>query len=192
MAGVIDTSEFRKGMKIEIDGEPFEILEFQHVKPGKGSAFVRTSIRSLISGRVLQPTLKSGEKVGKPDIEEKEMQYLYLQGEDYYFMDNKTFEQTFVSEKVLGESKNFLKENINASILFYNGKALGVELPNSVDLKVTKCDPGVRGDTVSGAQKPATLETGYVVNVPLFINEGDVLKIDTRDGKYLTRVSVAS
>lgn len=189
MAGVIDTSEFRKGLKIEVDGEPFEIVEFQHVKPGKGSAFVRTAIRSLLSGRVLQPTFKSGDKVGKPDIDDREMQYLYKQGDDYYFMDNKNYEQTFVNEKVLGEAKNFLKENVNASILFYNGKAIGVSLPNSVDLKVTKCDPGIRGDTVSGALKPATLETGYEVNVPLFINEGDVLKIDTRDGKYLTRVS---
>jgi len=192
MAGVIDTSEFRKGLKIEMDGEPYEIVEFQHVKPGKGSAFVRTTIRSLLSGRVLQPTLKSGEKVGKPDIEEKDMQYLYVQGDDYYFMDTRNYEQTFLSEKVLGENKNFLKENINVSVLFYNGKAIGVTLPNSVDLKVTKCDPGVRGDTVSGALKPATLETGFTVNVPLFINEGDVLKIDTRDGgKYLTRVAVA-
>jgi elongation factor P len=190
MAGVIDTSEFRKGMKIEVDGEPFEIVDFQHVKPGKGSAFVRTTIRSLISGRVLQPTMKSGDKVGRPDIEEKEMQYLYKQGDDYYFMDSKTYDQTFLGEKVLGDSRNYLKENINASVLFYNGKALGVTLPNSVDLKVAKCDPGVRGDTVSGATKPAVLETGYQVNVPLFINEGDVLKIDTRDGKYLTRVSV--
>ena len=191
MAGVIDTSEFRKGLKIEIDGEPYEIVEFQHVKPGKGPAFVRTTIRSLLTGRVLQPTLKSGEKVGKPDIEDKEMQYLYLQGEDYYFMDTRNYEQTFLSEKVLGEAKNFLKENINVSVLFYNGKAIGVTLPNSVDLKVTQCDPGIRGDTVSGALKPATLETGYTVNVPLFINEGDVLKIDTRDGKYLTRVATA-
>jgi elongation factor P len=191
MAGVIDTSEFRKGLKIEMDGEPYEIVEFQHVKPGKGSAFVRTTIRSLLSGRVLQPTLKSGEKVGKPDIEEKDMQYLYVQGDDFYFMDTRNYEQTFLSEKVLGENKNFLKENINVSVLFYNGKAIGVTLPNSVDLKVTKCDPGVRGDTVSGALKPATLETGFTVNVPLFINEGDVLKIDTRDGgKYLTRVAV--
>ena len=191
MAGVIDTSDFRKGLKIEIDGEPFEIVEFQHVKPGKGSAFVRTTIRSLLSGRVLQPTLKSGEKVGKPDIEEKDMQYLYVQGDDFYFMDTRNYEQTFLSEKVLGENKNFLKENINVSVLFYNGKAIGVTLPNSVDLKVIKCDPGVRGDTVSGALKPATLETGFTVNVPLFINEGDVLKIDTRDGgKYLTRVAV--
>jgi elongation factor P len=191
MAGVIDTSEFRKGMKIEVDGEPFEIVEFQHVKPGKGSAFVRTTIRSLLSGRVLQPTMKSGDKVGRPDIEEKDMQYLYKQGDDYYFMDNKNYEQTFIDEKALGEQRNYLKENVNASILFYNGKAIGVSLPNSVDLKVTKCDPGVRGDTVSGAQKPAILETGYQVMVPLFINEGDVLKIDTRDGKYLTRVATA-
>jgi len=192
MAGVIDTSEFRKGLKIEVDGEPFEIVEFQHVKPGKGSAFVRTSIRSLLTGRVLQPTFKSGDKVGKPDIEEHGMQYLYKQGEDYYFMNNRTYEQTFINEKALGDQKWFLKENIDVSILFYNGRAIGVSLPNSVDLKVVKCDPGVRGDTVSGAMKPAELETGYQVQVPLFINEGDVLKIDTRDGKYLTRVSSAS
>ena len=191
MAGVIDTSEFRKGLKIEIDGEPFEIVEFQHVKPGKGSAFVRTSIRSLLTGRVLQPTFKSGDKVGRPDIEEKEMQFLYKQGEDYYFMDTRSYEQTFINEKVLGEQRSFLKENVNASILFYNGKAIGVSLPNSVDLRVVKCDPGVRGDTVSGALKPAVLETGYQVQVPLFINEGDILKIDTRDGKYLTRVASA-
>lgn len=191
MAGVIDTSEFRKGLKIEIDGEPFEIIEFQHVKPGKGSAFVRTSIRSLLSGRTLQPTFKSGDKVGRPDIEEKEMQYLYKQGEDYYFMDTRNYEQTFVNEKVLGDQRYFLKENITGSVLFYNGKALGVSLPNSVDLTVVKCDPGARGDTVSGALKPAVLETGYQVQVPLFINEGDVLKIDTRDGKYLTRVASA-
>ena len=189
MAGVIDTSEFRKGLKIEIDGEPYEITDFQHVKPGKGAAFVRTTYRSMLSGRVLQNNFRSGDKFTRPDIEEKEMSYLYVQGDDYYFMEDKTFEQTFISEKVLAENKNFLKENIHVSILFFNGKAIGVSLPNSVDLKVTKCDPGVRGDTVSGAMKPATLETGYTVNVPLFINEGDVLKIDTRDGKYLTRVA---
>jgi elongation factor P len=189
MAGIIDTSEFRKGLKIEIDGEPFEIIEFQHVKPGKGSAFVRTSIRNLLTGRLLQPTFKSGDKVGKPDIEDREMQYLYKQGEDYYFMDNRSYEQTFLNEKLLGAQKFFLKENINVFILSYNGKPIGVTLPNSVDLKVVKCDPGVRGDTVSGAMKPAELETGYQVQVPLFINEGDILRIDTRDGKYLTRVA---
>jgi elongation factor P len=191
MGGVIDTSEFRKGMKIEIDGEPFEIIEFQHVKPGKGSAFTRTTIRSLISGRNLEPTFKSGDKVDRPDIEEKEMEYLYASGDEFHFMEQKSFEQTYLDAKVLGDAKNFLKENIRVSILFFNGKALGVSLPNSVELKVVKCDPGVRGDTVSGAQKPATMETGYVINVPLFINEGDVLKIDTRSGEYLTRTSVA-
>ncbi len=189
MAGVIDTSEFRKGMKIEIDGEPFEILEFQHVKPGKGSAFTRTTIRSLITGRNLEPTFKSGDKVDRPDIEERDMQFLYAQGDEFHFMDQKSFEQTYLSAKVLAESKNFLKENISASILFFNGKAIGVTLPNSVELKVVKCDPGVRGDTVSGAQKPAVLETGYTIHVPLFINEGDVLKIDTRSGDYLTRTA---
>jgi elongation factor P len=189
MAGIIDTSEFRKGLKIEVDGEPYEIVDFQHVKPGKGAAFVRTTIRSLLSGRVLQPTFKSGDKVSKPDIEEREMQYLYKQGDDYYFMDTRSYEQTFLGEAVLGDARNFLKENVNASVLFYNGKPIGLSLPNSVDLRVTKCDPGVRGDTVSGAMKPATLETGYTVQVPLFINEGDVLKVDTRDGKYLTRVA---
>ena len=191
MAGVIDTSEFRNGMKIEIDGEPYTILEFQHVKPGKGSAFTRTTIRSLLSGRNLERTFKSGDKVDRPDIEERDMQFLYAQGDEYHFMDQRNFEQTYVDAKVLGEAKNYLKENINAAIMFYNGKAIGVTLPNSVELKVTKCDPGVRGDTVSGAQKPATLETGYVISVPLFINEGDVLKIDTRSGEYLTRTSVA-
>jgi elongation factor P len=189
MAEVLDTTEFRKGLKIEIDGIPFEILEFQHVKPGKGSAFVRTRIKNLLNNNVLDRTFKSGDKVGKPDIEEREMQYLYAQGDEYYFMDNKSYEQTFVSAAVLGEARNFLKENITGSVLFFNGKALGVTLPNTVDLKVVSCDPGVRGDTVSGAQKPATLETGYVVNVPLFINEGDVLRIDTRDGTFKSRES---
>ena len=191
MAGVYDTSEFRKGLKIEYEGEPFEIIDFQHVKPGKGSAFVRTSIRSLLTGRVLQPTLKSGDKVGRPDIEEKEMQYLYAQGDEYHFMDSKTYEQTYLNAKVLGEGKHFLKENISVAVLFYNGKALGVTLPNAVELRIVKCDPGVRGDTVSGATKPATMETGFTLQVPLFINEGDIVKVDTRDGKYLTRTAVA-
>jgi elongation factor P len=188
MADVIDTSEFRNGLKIEIDGEPFEIVEFQHVKPGKGSAFVRTRYKSLFSGRVLEKNFKSGDKVGRPDIEEKQMQYLYKEGTDYHFMDNKSFEQTFIPEDGLGEAKNYLIENLNASVLFFNGKAITVSVPNSVDLKVIKCDPGVRGDTVSGALKPATLQTGYILQVPLFINEGDVIKVDTRSGEYLTRV----
>jgi elongation factor P len=189
MAEVIDTTEFRKGLKIEIEGEPFEIVDFQHVKPGKGGAFVRTRIKGLLSGNTLERTFRAGDKVGKPDIEEREMQYLYPEGDHYHFMDNRSYEQTFVTREALGEAANFLKENIDASVLFYKGKAIGVSLPNTVDLKVAKCDPGIRGDTVSGATKPATLQSGYVVQVPLFINEGDLLRIDTRTGNYLTRVA---
>ena len=189
MGDVVDTSEFRNGLKIEIDNEPFEIVYFQHVKPGKGSAFVRTKIRSLLSGRLLEPTFKSGDKVVRADIEEKEMQYLYMQGGDFYFMDAKTYDQTFLSLEQLGEARNFLKENLVVYIVFYKGKPVGVTVPNAVELRVSKCDPGVRGDTVSGAQKPATLETGYQVSVPLFINEGDIIRIDTRTGEYVTRTA---
>ena len=189
MADMVDTSEFRNGLKIEIDNEPFEIVYFQHVKPGKGSAFARTRIRSLLSGRTLEPPFKSGDKVARADIEEKEMQYLYLQSGDYYFMDAKSYEQTYLSKEQLGEAANFLKENLTVHIVFYKGKPVGVTVPNAVELFVKKCDPGVRGDTVSGAQKPATLETGYTVSVPLFINEGDLIRIDTRTGEYLTRVA---
>jgi elongation factor P len=188
MADVIDTSEFRKGLKIEVEGDPFEIIEFQHVKPGKGGAFVRTRIKSLFTGNTLDRTFRAGDKVGRPDIDEREMQYLYAQGDEYYFMDNRSYEQTFITAEILGDARNFLKENIVVSVLFYQGKALGTSLPNTVELKVASCDPGVRGDTVSGATKPATMETGYVVNVPLFINEGDLLRVDTRTGDYLTRV----
>ena len=189
MADMVDTSDFRNGLKIEIDNEPFEIIYFQHVKPGKGSAFVRTKIRSLLSGRMLEPTFKSGDKLVRADIEEKEMQYLYVQAGDFYFMDAKTYEQTYLSKEQLGEAANFLIENLKVHIVFYKGKPVGVTVPNAVELRVKKCDPGVRGDTVSGAQKPATLETGYSVQVPLFINEGDVVRIDTRTGEYLTRVA---
>ena len=191
MADMVDTSEFRNGLKIEIDNEPYEIVYFQHVKPGKGSAFVRTKIRSLLSGRMLEPTFKSGDKLVRAEIEEKEMQYLYEQGGDFYFMDAKTYDQTFLSKDQLGEARNFLKENVVVSIVFYKGKPVGVTVPNTVELKVSVCDPGVRGDTVSGAQKPAKLETGYTVQVPLFINEGDVVRVDTRTGEYLTRVATA-
>ena len=191
MADMVDTSEFRNGLKIEIDNEPFEIVYFQHVKPGKGSAFVRTKIRSLLSGRTLEYNYKSGEKFIRAEIEEKQMQYLYVQAGDFYFMDSKTYDQTFLSQEQLGEAKNFLKENLNVDIVFYKGKPVAVTVPNTVELRVVKCDPGVRGDTVSGAQKPAELETGYSVQVPLFINEGDILRIDSRTGEYVTRVATA-
>ena len=185
---LISTSEFKRGTTVVFQGQPHQMVEVEFVNPGKGSAFVRTRIRNLLTGRILEPTLKSGDKVGRPDIEEKEMQYLYKEGDHYVFMDVKTYDQVHIGEEALGEGKNFLKENTNAHILFWNGRAISAEMPNTVELRVTKCDPGVRGDTVSGAMKPATLETGYTLNVPLFINEGDILKIDTRNGQYLTRV----
>lgn len=188
MAEFVDTTAFRNGLKIEIDDHPYEIVDFQHVKPGKGAAFVRTKYKSLLNGNVLEKNFRSGDKFVRPDIEEKQMQFLYKEGTDYHFMDQKTYDQTFVSEDKLGDAKNFMKENTDVSILFYRGQAIGVTVPNTMELKVTHCDPGMKGDTVSGASKPATLETGFVVNVPLFVEEGDTLKIDTRTGEYLTRV----
>ncbi len=141
MADTLDTSAFRRGLKIEIDGEPWEIVEFQHVKPGKGSAFVRTRIKNLITGRTIDKTFKSGDVVGKPDIEEREMQYLYLDGDHYHFMDNKNYEQTFLTAEQMGEAKNFIKDNTTTHILFFNGKAIGVTLPNAMDLKVVEVRP---------------------------------------------------
>ncbi|RMG14511.1 MAG: elongation factor P [Deltaproteobacteria bacterium] len=185
---MLSTTDFRKNLKLMIDGQPCVIIDFQHVKPGKGGAFVRTKWRNLITGNVQERNFRSGEKFEKPDLEEKTMEYLYNEGDKYYFMDTSTYEQTFVTKDTLGNAVNFLKENIQADILFFEGKVIGVDLPNTVELKVVKCDPAVKGDTVTGATKPATLETGYTVNVPLFINEGDVLKIDTRTGEYLERV----
>jgi elongation factor P len=183
------TTDFRRGLKIEVDGTPYVIVEFQHVKPGKGGAFVRTKLRNLITGGVIDKTFRAGEKVEKPDLEEKNMQYLYSEGNQYYFMDTETYEQTFLTQEQLGESKNFLQENINVSILYYQGNPIGVELPIFVELEVKKTEPGVRGDTATGGSKPATLETGAVIQVPLFINEGDKVKIDTRTGEYIERVS---
>ena len=176
-------------MLIKMENDLFRILDLQHVTPGNLRGFVRVKMRNIRNGTLNDNRFRSEDQVERAVLDEREMQYLYQDGDDFYFMDTRNYEQTFLGEAVLGESKNYLKENIEASVLFYNGKAIGLSLPNSVDLKVVKCDPGIRGDTVSGATKPATLETGYVVNVPLFINEGDTLRIDTRSGEYLTRVA---
>ncbi len=181
------TAEFRRGLRIEIDGKPFIIVEFQHVKPGKGGAFVRTKLKNLQTGQVLEQTFRSGAKVGKPDLEEKFMQYLYQDGDQYVFMDNTTYDQVFIGAEYLGEALNFMYPNIELSVLYFNGQPIGVELPNTVELTVSETEPGVKGDTATGASKPATLETGYVVQVPLFINQGDRLRIDTRTGEYLER-----
>ncbi len=182
------TTDFRRGLKIEYKGEPYEIVDFQHVKPGKGAAFVKTRMKNLLTGNVLDINFRSGDKFEKPDLEEKEMQYLYADGDSYWFMDVETYEQVAIPLEHIKEKVGYLQENVQVTILFYKGKAIDIELPNFVELKVVETEPGVRGDTVSGGSKPAKLETGLVVNVPLFINEGDVIKIDTRTGEYVERV----
>jgi elongation factor P len=182
------TSEFRNGLKIELDGEPFTMVEFQHVKPGKGGAFVRTKLKNLKTGRVLEKTFRSGESVDAPDVIQKEMQYLYRDGDMFVFMDTSDYDQTSVPKESLGEDAKWLKEESVCEILFHNGRAISIELPTFVELAINKTEPGVKGDTAAGGTKPAELETGATVNVPLFLNEGDVLKIDTRSGEYIERV----
>ncbi len=183
------TSDFRRGLKIEWEGKPYEVLEYQHSKVAKGQATVRTKLRDLITGRVLEVNFRSGDKFERPDLEEKEMQYLYQEGDRYVFMDLEDYDQIYLTREQLGEAWKFLQENINVSVLYYRGKPIGVELPNTVELRVVETEPGVRGDTVSGGSKPAKLETGAVVQVPLFINEGDLIRVDTRTGEYVERVS---
>jgi elongation factor P len=183
-----EVSDFRRGLKIEINGEPFVIVEFQHVKPGKGNAFTRTKIKSLLTGNVLEPTFKSGEKVGRPDLEQKDMQFLYREGDAFHFMDASSYEQLQIDLGQLQGNEVFLVENVQVSLLFHNGKPITVEMPTFVELAVTKTDPGVRGDTATGGTKPATMNTGAIIQVPLFINEGDRVRVDTRTGMYVERV----
>jgi elongation factor P len=182
------TSDFRRGLKVQFKGEPYIIVEFQHVKPGKGGAFVRTKIKNLLTGRVLEETFRSGEKLDRPDLEEKNVQYLYSDAKDgYVFMDETTYEQLHLTEAQVGDSRFYLLENMNLMINLYQGQPIGLDFPTTVNLEVIKSDPGLKGDTATGATKPATLSTGLVVQVPLFINEGDILKIDTRSGEYIER-----
>jgi elongation factor P len=183
------TSEFRKGLSILVDNEPFTIVDFQHVKPGKGGAFVRTRLKSLMTGNVLERTYRSGDKVELPDLEKRQMQYLYREEERFYFMDVNTYDQLFINEENLGDSKNYLKEGLVIEVLFYKGSTIGVEMQNFVNLTVMQTEPGMKGDTAQNATKPAVMETGYTIQVPLFIEEGDVLKVDTRSGAYIERVS---
>ncbi len=182
------TSDFRKGLKIELDGAPYIIVDFLHVKPGKGGAFVRTKIKHLMTGRVLDQTFRSGERVKRPDLVEREMQFLYREGDNFYMMDNENFEQLAITAEQLGDGVLFLSDNLNVKVLIFNQQPVAVELPTFVELEVTETEPGVRGDTASGGNKPATLESGAVVQVPLFINEGDRVKVDTRTGDYIERV----
>jgi elongation factor P len=182
----VSTAEFRKGLKIELDGQPYNIVEFQHVKPGKGGAFVRTKLKHLRLGRVVDRTFRAGEKVGLVDYEQRSMQYLY-KDDNFHFMNLDTYEQIALAPDVVGEAANWLKETMEVDVLIINGEPAGVDVPNFVELQVVKTDPGLRGDTASGGSKPATLETGAVVQVPLFIDQGEILRIDTRTGAYIER-----
>ncbi len=184
---MISASEFRNGVTIEYEGDVYTILEFQHVKPGKGAAFVRTKIKNIKTGSVVEKTFRPTEKMGKAFIDRKDMQYLYSDGELFHFMDNETFEQIAVNATDVGDALKFVKENEMVKILSYNGEIFGIEPPLFVELEITDTEPGFKGDTATGATKPAVVETGASVNVPLFVNQGDVIKIDTRTGEYLSR-----
>jgi len=185
---VADTSDFRNGLIMSMGGDYWTIQEFQHVKPGKGGAFVRTKLKNLLTGQVKEQTFRSGEKVDEVRVVRQRYQYLYNADGIYYMMDKESYEQIELGEAMLSDVTGMLKENMDLEILMEGNKPLVVELANFVELTVTETDPGFKGDTAQGASKPATLETGHVVHVPLFINEGDVLRIDTRTGKYVTRV----
>jgi len=184
---MFSTSDFRNGLKIEIDGQPFEILDFQHSKVGRGGAHVRTKLRNILSGSVMEHTFRSGEKVAKPDLEVKDMQYIYRDGDAFVFMDLSTYDQIHVPEKTLGNKGSFLTDGQEVKVVTYQGEVIDLQLPASVLMEVVETEPGVKGDTVSGATKQATLEGGLVVNVPLFVETGEKVKVDTRSVEYLGR-----
>jgi len=186
---MIDTAQFKKGLKIEIEDQPWEIVDFQHVKPGKGSAFVRTRIKNLLTNNTIDRTFRSGDKVGVPECEEIECDFMYNDGAAFHFMNKESFESFEVPPEAVGDNANFLVENLKVGILMFRGKAIAIELPNFIVAKITHCEPGVAGNTAQGATKLVTVETGYNVQVPLYIQATDVLKIDTRDGRYVERVN---
>ncbi|WP_311407038.1 elongation factor P [Liquorilactobacillus uvarum] len=184
---MISVNEFKNGLTIEVNGEIWRVVEFQHVKPGKGSAFVRSKLKNLRTGAVQEKTFRAGEKVERAQIDNRKMQYLYADGTNYVFMDTETYEQLELPGEEIKNELNYLKENVLVSIIMYGNETLGVDLPNTVDLTVSSTEPGIKGDTASGGSKPATLETGLIVQVPFFVNEGDVLTINTQDGSYISR-----
>ncbi|GGL55391.1 elongation factor P [Sporolactobacillus putidus] len=184
---MVSVNDFRTGLTIEVDGDILSVIEFQHVKPGKGAAFVRSKLRNLRTGAIQEKTFRGGEKVNAARIDNRKMQFLYSSGSAYTFMDMETFEQLDLDASQIKEQLNFLKENMEVNIQSYQGETLGVALPNTVVLEVASTEPGIKGDTASGGSKPATMETGYVVSVPFFVNEGDKLVIDTRSGLYVSR-----
>ena len=185
---MFESGDLRKGKKLEIDGEPYVVVQFAFVKPGKGQALYKCKLKNMVTGVQFDRTFRSGDKFNEADLEEVEMEYLYAQGNQYCFMNTGNYEQEYLSEDQVGESIDFLKENTVCSILMFSGKPIGISLPNFINLRVQKADPWVKGDTASGDSKPATLETGYVLNVPPFIDEGQLIKIDTRNGQYVERV----
>ncbi len=185
-----ETADFKKGLKIMVEGKPYVVVDFQHVKPGKGNQFSRTKLRNMLTGQNLEVTFKSGEKFEVPNVENKEMTFLYKDESGYSFMDQESFEQLTMTEDEIGESRFYLNENLKVVILLYNDKPVAVDVPKAVNLRVAKSDPGIKGDRVSGATKPAVMESGLVVQVPLHIEEGNVLRIDTSTGDYVERVSM--
>ncbi|MFO7952366.1 MAG: elongation factor P [Bacillota bacterium] len=184
---MISTNDFQTGLTIEFEGELYSVLEFQHVKPGKGAAFVRSKLKNLRSGSIIEHTFRAGEKVPKAHLERKEMEYLYRDEDFFYLMDLETYEQLSMPVGDIGSGAKYLKENDRLNIVMYGDEVIGVDLPVTVTLQVTDTEPGIKGDTASGASKPATLETGLVVQVPIFINSGDLVKVDTRSGEYIER-----
>lgn len=184
---MISVNDFKTGLTVEVDNGIWRVIDFQHVKPGKGAAFVRSKLRNLRTGAIQEKTFRAGEKVGTAHIDNNKMQYLYNDGDDYVFMDNNTFEQVSIPSNQLEDEINYLKENMNVSIMTYEGETLGVELPKTVELEVVETEPSIKGDTVSGATKEAKLETGLSIQVPLFVNNGDVLIVNTEEGAYVSR-----
>jgi elongation factor P len=188
MGAVLTAGDLRKGSKLEIDGEPYLVVDFEFSKPGKGQALYRCRLRNMITGTQFDRTYRSGDKFNAADLEEQAMQYLYNDGSVYHLMNTSSYEQIEMSAEQAGDAANFLIDNLNVNVLMFQGRPIGLTLPNFVELKIVKSDPGIKGDTASGSTKPATLETGYVIQVPLFVEEGEVVRIDTRTGQYVERV----
>ncbi|AWB45108.1 elongation factor P [Paenibacillus sp. CAA11] len=184
---MISVNDLKTGLTVEVEGDIFTVIDFQHVKPGKGAAFVRTKLKNLRNGNTVERTFRAGENIGRAQIENRDVQYLYASGQEHVFMDNQTYDQFSLTSEQLEWELNFLKENMNVKIVSFQGEILGINLPTSVELKVVETEPGIKGNTATGATKNAKLETGLNVQVPLFINEDDVLLIDTREGKYVSR-----
>jgi elongation factor P len=184
-----ETSDIRKGLKVKLDdGKPYIVTEFQHVKPGKGRAFTRTKLKNLISGAVLERTFFTGDKLDQAELEEQTMQFLYPEGDKFVFMNTTSYEQVTLDGEHVGDARAFLLDNMEAQILFYEGVPISLSLPTFVEIQITHCEPGIKGDTASGTTKPATLSTGYTLNVPLFVGEGEWIRVDTRTGDYVERV----